>query len=122
MKRKLTALVCCLAMAFGWMAVGASPAAADHEQSCHYTYVSQQVQTGTRTETRAEPIIPGPGVTFVTYEVPIYTTVYGQVRTCTTVLHPVWEAPDCFTKLVRQCPGGPYATWACVWVSASVCS
>ncbi len=121
MKRKLTALACCLLMAFGVLAVTASPAAADHEQSCYYTYEARQVQIGTRTETRVDPIIPGPGVTVVEYEVPVYTTVYGQVRTCTTIQHPIWTQDECFNTIVWQSGGGPYSTYAHVWAAAIGC-
>ncbi len=90
MKRKLTAALCCLLMAFGGLAVMALPASAGGPdgQSCYHKYESRQVQTGTRPET----------YTYWTYEVhwgiasyvkktgtrnvPVYTTVWGLVRVC----------------------------------------
>lgn len=93
-KRKMTALACCLAMAFGGLAVTALPASAHHEQSCYYTYVPQQVQIGTRMEQRVFTGYGGMGTYIMEVPVPIYTTVWGQVPVCTTISHPVEPAPE----------------------------
>ncbi|MCY3947604.1 MAG: hypothetical protein OXF61_00220 [Acidimicrobiaceae bacterium] len=96
MKRKLTALVCCLAMAFGGLAVTASPAAADHEQSCYYTYVPNTVNVW------GWKIITTALGSYTTWTVVSTTTVWGQVPVCTTIAHPPPTtqppSPQCQTR------------------------
>lgn len=109
MKRKLTALMCCLALAFGGLAVTASPASAHHEQSCYYTYEARQVFSH---------------YTYVPYynefghvagydQVPVYTTVWGQVQHCTPISHPPEYHPrdrfqDCVGYVISAGPGSIY--------------
>ena len=99
MKRKLTALACCLAMAFGSLAVMPSPASAHHEQSCHYEYVPKTVNVW------GWKIITTAFGSYTTWTVVSTTTTWGQVPVCTTVAHPVEPDPPSTVCEIR------YATW-----------
>lgn len=94
MKRKLTALVCCLAMTLGTLAVTSQPAAAHHELSCTTQPEYVPVQVGTRTEEYIRTIVGPlgyPHIRIETREVPVYELRKQMVSSCTTVQHP--DAP-----------------------------
>lgn len=80
--KRLTATVVALLLAITSIALMSSPAAAHHEQSCHYAYQSREVNVwGWKT------INTGLG-SYTTWTVVGTTTVWGQVRVCTTIEHP----------------------------------
>ncbi len=80
--KRLAAAVVALLLAITSIAVMSSPAAAHHEQSCHYAYQSREVNVwGWKTINTALG-------SHTTWTVVGTTTVWGQVPVCTTIEHP----------------------------------
>lgn len=108
MKRKLTAFVCCLVMAFGTLAVTASPASAHHEQSCTTTYGRVPMYDFVRVSPWWSPV-PVYEKVFVGY-------TYEPIESCTTITHPI-DPPeyhprdrfeDCVNVVITAGPGSVF--------------
>lgn len=81
--KRLAAATTAMLLALTSIAAMASPAAADHEQSCQDTHRVTHVQTGTR----EVPVYDDVGNLMGYEDEPVYTTKHETVTVCTTIDH-----------------------------------